>query len=178
MEIANVIKMRTALKAGKNLPLTVLIDNCFRVIDESMKGHFTFWDDDNGILYEMAYADIMQDKNPTNEKKVSMFAVDYESIQCMQLSLVKLDDIDALFGSMKAEGKTVDKERIDMIKNFYNTVLSNDIPEISRENINNLIGSNLNTNDDYYAGRMTQNFKESVRYRDRNKAIDEAKNNG
>ena len=65
-----------------------------------------------------------------------------------------------------------------MIKNFYNTVLSNDIPEISRENINNLIGSNLNTNDDYYAGRMTQNFKESVRYRDRNKAIDEAKNNG
>ena len=61
MEIAKVIKMRTALKAGKNLPLTVLIDNCFRVIDESMKGHFTFWDDDNGILYEMAYADIMQD---------------------------------------------------------------------------------------------------------------------
>ena len=178
MEIAKVIKMRTALKAGKNLPLTVLIDNCFRVIDESMKGHFTFWDDDNGILYEMAYADIMQDKSPRNEKKVSMFAVEYESIQCMQLSLVKLDDIDALFGSMKAEGKTVAKERIDMIKNFYNTVLSNDIPEISRENINNLIGSNLNTNDDYYAGRMTQNFKESVRYRDRNKAIDEAKNNG
>lgn len=178
MEIAKVIKMRTALKAGKNLPLTVLIDNCFRVIDESMKGHFTFWDDDNGILYEMAYADIMQDKNPTNEKKVSMFAVEYESIQCMQLSLVKLDDIDALFGSMKAEGKTVAKERIDMIKNFYNTVLSNDIAEISREDINNLIGSNLNTNDDYYAGRMTQNFKESVRYKDRNKAIDEAKNNG
>lgn len=177
MEIAKVIKMRTALKAGKNLPLTVLIDNCFSVIDESMKGHFTFWDDDNGILYEMAYADIMADKNPTNEKKVSMFAVDYESIQCMQLSLVKLDDIDALFGSMKAEGKTVDEKRIDIIKNFYNTVLNNDIPEISREDINKLIGSDLNTNDDYYAGRMTQNFKETVRYKDRNEAIDKAKNN-
>ena len=177
MEIAKVIKMRTALKAGKNLPLTVLIDNCFRVIDESMKGHFTFWDDDNGILYEMAYADIMQDKNPTNEKKVSMFAVEYESIQCMQLSLVKLDDIDALFGSMKAEGKTVAKERIDMIKNFYKKALSTDRYEMTHEELNHLLGSSLDTRDEYYKGRMTEPFKETVRYRDRNKAIDDAKNN-
>ena len=29
MEKDKVIKLRTALKAGKNLPLVVLIDNCF-----------------------------------------------------------------------------------------------------------------------------------------------------
>lgn len=172
MEIDKVIKMRTALKAGKNLPLTVLIDNCFRVIDESMKGHFTFWDDDNGILYEMAYADIMQDKSPTNEKKVSMFAVEYESIQCMQLASIRLDNVDNLFDTVKASGKDISDDRIAMIKNFYDKTLGTDKPSISREEINNLIGSNLNTEDDYYAGKMTQNFKETVRYRDRNAAID------
>ena len=59
-----------------------------------------------------------------------------------------------------------------MIKNFYDKTLGTDKPSISREEINNLIGSNLDTRDDYYAGRMTQNFKETARYRDRNAAID------
>ena len=172
MEVDKVIKMRTALKAGKNLPLTILIDNCFSVIDESMTGHFTFWDDKNGILYEMAYADVMSDKSPRNEKKVSVFAVDYDCIQCMQLSSIKLNDVDDLFNTIKASGKDISDDRIAMIKNFYDKTLGTDKPSISREEINNLIGSNLDTRDDYYAGRMTQNFKESVRYRDRNAAID------
>lgn len=172
MEVDKVIKMRTALKAGKNLPLKILIDNCFSVIDESMTGHFTFWDDKNGILYEMAYADVMSDKSLRNEKTVSMLAVDYDCIQCMQLSSIKLNDVDNLFDTVKASGKDISDDRIAMIKNFYDKTLGTDKPSVSREEINNLIGSNLNTEDDYYDGRMTQNFKETVRYRDRNAAID------
>lgn len=172
MEVYKVIKMRTALKAGKNLPLKILIDNCFSVIDESMTGHFTFWDDKNGILYEMAYADVMSDKSLRNEKTVSMFAVDYDCIQCMQLASIRLDNVDNLFDTVKASGKDISDDRIAMIKNFYDKTLGTDKPSVSREEINNLIGSNLNTKDDYYDGRMTQNFKETVRYRDRNAAID------
>ena len=172
MEVDKVIKMRTALKAGKNLPLKILIDNCFSVIDESMTGHFTFWDDKNGILYEITYADVMSDKSQRHAKKVPMFAVDYNCIQCMQLSSIKLNDVDDLFNTIKASGKDISDDRIAMIKNFYDKTLDTDKPSISREEINNLIGSNLDTRDDYYAGRMTQNFKETVRYRDRNAAID------
>ena len=179
MEVDKVIKMRTALKAGKNLPLTILIDNCFSVIDESMTGHFTFWDDKNGILYEMAYADVMSDKSPRNEKKVSVFAVDYDCIQCMQLSSIKLNDVDDLFNTIKASGKDISDDRIAMIKNFYNKVLDTDRYELSHEETNKLLGSDLDTRDDYYHGRMTEPFKETTRYRDRNKEIDDKnKNNG
>lgn len=179
MDKDKVIKMRTALKAGKNLPLVILIDNCFRVIDESMTGHFTFWDDTNGILYELAYADVQSDKYVTNKPQVSMFAIEYESIQCMQNSLISLDDLDALFGTIKASGKSIDDERIAMIKNFYKKALDPNRIEMSHEELNHLLGSNLDTRDDYYAGRMTEPFKETVRYKDRNEAIDEAnKDNG
>ena len=178
MEKDKVIKLRTALKAGKNLPLVVLIDNDFRVINESMTGHFTFWDDTNGILYEMAYADMQSDKYVTDKKQVSMFAVDYDCIQCIENSLVSLDDLDDLFGTIKASGKDIDDDRIAMIKNFYNKTLSTNRTDMSHEDINKLLGSHLDTRDDYYAGRMTEPFKETVRYKDRNKAIDDANNNG
>ena len=65
-----------------------------------------------------------------------------------------------------------------MIKNFYNKTLSTNRTDMSHEDINKLLGSNLDTRDDYYAGRMTEPFKETVRYKDRNKAIDDANNNG
>lgn len=179
MEKDKVIKLRTALKAGKNLPLAVLIDNDFRVIDESMTGHFTFWDDTNGILYEMAYADIQSDKFATNKKQVSMFAVDYDSIQCIKNALIKVEDLDDLFSTIKASGKDISDDRIAMIKNFYNKVLDTDRYELSHEETNKLLGSDLDTRDDYYHGRMTESFKETTRYRDRNKEIDDKnKNNG
>ena len=160
MEKDKVIKLRTALKAGKNLPLTVLIDNCFRVIDESMTGHFTFWDDTNGILYEMAYADIQSDKFATNKKQVSMFAVDYDCIQCIKNALIKVEDLDDLFTTIKASGKDISDDRIAMIKNFYNKVLDTDRYELSHEETNKLLGSNLDTRDDYYHGKIPEVVKQ------------------
>ena len=56
-----------------------------------------------------------------------------------------------------------------MIKNFYNKVLDTDRYELSHEETNKLLGSNLDTRDDYYHGRMTEPFKETTRYRERNK---------
>ena len=57
-------------------------------------------------------------------------------------------------------------------------MLSTNRTDMSHEDINKLLGSHLDTRDDYYAGRMTEPFKETVRYKDRNKAIDDANNNG
>ena len=51
MDKDKVIKLRDALKADKNLPLRILIDNGFTTIDESYHLQFTKWDDTNGILY-------------------------------------------------------------------------------------------------------------------------------
>lgn len=178
-----VIKMRTALKAGGNLPLLIFIDNDFKVIDEGATGHFTFWDDQNGILYSLEYVSILKDRMPTNTKNVSMFAVDYDCIQCMQLASIPLDspdsekkDLDDLFATLKASGKDVSDERIALIKNFYNKVLDPNEIGVNNTYLNGLLGSDLNEKDDYYNGRFTENFKETTRHRERNKEINDSKN--
>lgn len=175
MEIDRVITLRSALKAGKNIPLTVYIDNAFKFIDESMIGHFVFWDDANGYLYDISYPDMMADHNPGNVEAISAFCVGYASIQSMYASMVPLTDIDNLFDSMATAGKVVDADRRAMIKNFFKKTLGKDVFNISREELNKLLGADLNTDDDYYNGRMTENFKETIRYKDRNDAIDKAK---
>ena len=53
MDKAQVIKLRDELKCGKNLPVRVLINNSFTIIDESHHLQFTKWDDTNGILYSL-----------------------------------------------------------------------------------------------------------------------------
>ena len=103
---------------------------------------------------------------------------EYESESKNKFNIDELDDLDDLFGTIKASGKDIDDDRIAMIKNFYNKTLSTNRTDISHEDINKLLGSHLDTRDDYYAGRMTEPFKETVRYKDRNKAIDDANNNG
>ena len=82
MERDAVISLREKLKAGKNLPVTVFIDNMFETINEASMYQFTKWDDENAILYSFRLINPVFDKIPSNrEQAIRVFAVDYECIQ-------------------------------------------------------------------------------------------------
>lgn len=188
MDKAQVIKMRDKLKAGKNWPVIVYIDNLFKKIDESNVLQFTKWDDENGILYHYSLTDPNLERSPSNiGGSVSLFATDYEMIQAMEVARINInhlgDSIDSL-GCISTEWK----ERI--IKRFE-TALNPKLVNLSREDINKAMGlvdgqKALNDNDDYYAGRYAQSFAETRPMAKHNeyaekvaaeKAAAEAKNN-
>lgn len=163
MEKSQVIKMRDNLKAGKNWPLIVYIDNLFKKIDESAVFQFTKWDDENGILYHYSLTDPRLEQSPSNiGGNISLFATDYEMIQAMEVVKININDvgtsIDAL-GCISAEWK----ERI--IKRFKLALDPNTVT-LTREDINKAIGiidgnKALNDNYDYYNGRYPQPFAET-----------------
>lgn len=165
-----VIKMRDTLKAGKNWPLIVYIDNAFRNIDESNVLQFTKWDDENGFLYSYSLTDIIKDNSPSNiGGGVSLFATDYEHIQSMEVAKINIKDlgtsIDAL-GCISAEWK-------QRIIDRFNLALNPNLVNLSRSDINKAMGvvdgqKALNDNDDYYAGRYKQSFKETRPMAERN----------
>lgn len=163
MEKSQVIKMRNALKAGKNWPLVVYIDNLFKKIDESNSLQFTKWDDENGILYHYSLTDPILERSPSNiGGSISLFATDYEMIQAMEVVRMNIshlgDSIDSL-GCISDEWK---KRIIDR----FNIALDPNLVNLSRSDINTAMGvvdsqKALNDNDDYYAGRYAQPFKET-----------------
>ena len=69
MEIAQVIAVRDALKAGKNLPLTIYIDNAFRIVNENNVFQFTKWDDNNGV--EKLVTDLLSNVTGNKFNKIS-----------------------------------------------------------------------------------------------------------
>ena len=164
MEKADVIKLRDKLKAGKNWPLLVYIDNTFRLINESNTLQFTKWDDEGGILYVYSLSDPRLERSPSNiGGGISLFAVPYEHIQAMEIIKLNLnnlgDSIDSL-GCITKEWK----ERI--IKRFE-TALNPDVVNLTARDINKAMGvidgqKALNDNDEYYENRFTESFAENV----------------
>ena len=180
MEIKEVVLLRDTIRCGKNLPVRVCIDNCFTIIDESNPTQFTIWDDENGILYSFRLVDVQGDTSPSNKQQaVSLFAVNYTSIQAIEVPLLPVDDIATAITNIRNTGKAVSKEFEERIIKSYKGLLSGNLVDLTHEDINRLTGSNLNTADDYFAGRFTQSFKETLPTHDRNKYVDElnAKNN-
>lgn len=180
MEIKEVILLRDTIKCGKNLPVRVCIDNCFTIIDESNHTQYTIWDDGNGILYSFRLVDVQGDTCPDNRQQaVSLFAVNYTNIQAIEVPLLPVDDIATAIANIRSSGKAVSTDFEERIIKSYKGILSGNLVDLSHEDINKLTGSNLNTSDDYYAGRFTQSFRETLPTRERNKYVDElnAKNN-
>ena len=183
MEKSQVIKMRNALKAGKNWPLIVYIDNTFRNIDESNVLQFTKWDDDNGILYSYSLSDPMKDNSPSNiSGGVSLFATDYEMIQSMEVARINIGDLGASIDSI---GNVTDEWKERIIQRFK-TALNPNLVDLSHYDINKAMGvvdgqKAINDNDDYYAGRYKQPFAETRAMAERNayaeKISTENKNN-
>lgn len=178
MEKDQVIKMRDTLKAGKNWPLLVYIDNTFRIIDESNTLQFTKWDDDNEILYNYSLADPNMEMSPSNiGGTISLFATSYNNIQCMEMAKLNIRDlgssIDAL-GCITTEWK-------ERIINRFNIALNPELVNLSRSDINTAMGiidkqKALNDKDDYYAGRFTQSFAETRAMAKHNEYAEKVKN--
>ena len=159
----DVIKVRDTLKAGKNLPVRVCIDNVFAIIDECSPTQFVIWDDENGILYAYRMVDMQTDKIPSNiEQAVSLFAVPYESIQAIEVPVLPIEYLPNSIQSIRDTGREIRTEYEKTIINTYNKVLNPDLVNLSHEDINKVSGNKLNTNDDYYNGKFTESFKETV----------------
>ena len=175
MEKDVVIQVRDKLKAGKNWPLIIYIDNTFRLINESNVLQFTKWDDDNGILYSYSLTDPRLEKSPSNiGGGISLFAVAYEHIQAMEVVRMNLKDLGDSIDSLNCISKEW-KERI--IKRFE-TALNPDVVNLTARDINKAMGvidgqKALNDNDEYYEGRFTQSFAETIHTNRYNEANEE-----
>lgn len=174
MEKSEVIRLRTALKGGKNLPLIIMIDNAFDLIDENNKTQFVKWDDDNGVLYHFRLTDLQVDRSPSNESKtLSVFATTYEMIQAMEVARLPLDCLEDVIASMEEQGVTFKPEFKENIVYTYNEILHSDRWKMTHKNINAILGTEaLNTKDEYYDGRFTENFKETVAVNRYNKRLE------
>lgn len=155
-----VIAMRTALKAGKNLPLLVFGDNAFVIVDESKEAAFTKWDDTNGILYYFRLLNPQHEQGFTNEtaKAISVSAIKYEFIQAMEVSPMPLKFIDNLFETINqgigSGGAQMKPEFCEQIKHVFNRYTDQNM-ELNPDARNAIHGVKIKSNaDDYYNGRF------------------------
>ena len=165
-----VIKMRDTLKAGRNWPLIIYIDNAFRNIDESNVLQFTKWDDENGFLYSYSISDPLKDHATSNlVGGVSLFATDYENIQSMEVAKISINDLGTSLDSLKS----ISEEWKQRIINRFSIALNPELVNLNNSDINKAMGvvdgnKAINDNDAYYEGRFTQSFKETRLMAERN----------
>lgn len=166
MDKERVIKLRTALKGEKNIPLMIHVDNMFRVIDESLQNHIVLWDDANGFLYDFSMSNDIQNTSPSDNKTVSTFGIDYESIQAIEAPCYTTDDIPKVVNSIIASGansmgNAIPAKAGETLKDIFDKLLSTDTTYKTREGWNKLTGGNLDTSVDYYQGKgaITQETK-------------------
>lgn len=170
MDKDQVIKMRNTLKAGKNWPLIVYIDNAFRNIDESNVLQFTKWDDENGILYSYSLTDPIKDTSPSNiGDGISLFATFYENIQSMEVARININDLGTSIDALEC----ISDEWKTRIINRFKAAVNPNLVNLNRSDINMAMGlidnqKALNDNDDYYAGKYAQPFKETRLMAERN----------
>ena len=161
-----VIAMRTALKAGKNLPLKVYGDNVHVLIDEAAAFAFTIWDDDNGVVYYFRLIDIDQSRIPDNahEQSISVSAVKYEFIQAMEVAPMPLTKLDAICSTIKASSTDMlfPDEFKDHMKYVFERALSDKTPDLYASDINAAHGVEVvSPSDDYYLGRFSESYQET-----------------
>lgn len=169
----DVIKLRTALKCGKNIPLRILINNSFTIIDESSKFQFTKWDDTNGMLYSFRMVDMQTDTLPNNKGNcISFFVVSYDTIEAIEIAQLPVGELDNLFSSLGAIGCTFNEDFKNLIKRTYTEIFHPDRYQLSPSDTNTILGPGaVNDRDDYYYGKYEEPFLETKRYNDRNNYI-------
>lgn len=174
METSKVIAVRDALKAGKNLPLTIYIDNAFRIINENNKFQFTKWDDENGVLYNYALTNPNIASSPSNiGGEMSLFAVSYESIQAMEVIRLPFNELPNSIDSLTKSGAVISDEWKNIIINRFSKALNPNLVNMSPTDINKASGiidgqKAVNDNDDYYNHKFTEPFAETRPMAERN----------
>lgn len=158
MTIAEVITLRNILKAGKNLPLQIYLDNAFSSIDESNVLQFTLWDDDNGLLYSFRLPALESDDYGTSNRSenVSVYVATYEQIQGMGIGTLPLAELEGVLDSIN-ETRPISPEMKNLILTTYNKILKENYVYPTPEDYNKITGSNLNTQEDYYKGKTAPN---------------------
>lgn len=171
-----IIRLRNTLKCGKNIPLRILSNNSFFIIDESNVLQFTKWDDTNKVLYSFRMVNPNADITPSNRQQlISVVAVPYDRIEAMEAPYLPIDDIETICDAIKSSGCSFSDDFKKLIKHTFVEALHPDRITLSSSDINSIIGPGaVNDNDDYYYGKYKESNKETLRYRDRNA---EANNN-
>lgn len=178
MEVAQVIKMRNTLKCEKNLPLRIFLDNNHRTIDERSVLQFTKWDDSNGILYVYHITDMQSMADPSNgDGEITLFAISYEYIQGMELSRLPLSMLSTTLDSLKANGAEIKEPYRQGIIDMFTKALDKNLVYMTHTNINEAMRVRdgqkaLNDNEDYYEGKFTQNFSETLYPNSYNEQVD------
>lgn len=156
-----VIKLRTALKGNRNLPLMIHIDSTHTIINESLTTQFTLWDDDNEVLYAFKLVDMQIDTCPSNVgNAISVIVVDYTSIQAIEVPVLPLKYVPDIIEGIKATGRDVSDDMKNLIINTYDKLLNVNRSDLSHEEFNNLLDSKLNSKDDYYNGNFTETSRQ------------------
>lgn len=177
MDNKSVIMVRDILKAGKNLPVVVYVDNALICIDESSLFQFTKWDDDNGILYSfhLPNANLAAD-TMVDEKKICVYATTYEHIQAIELCKVSLDNTKDVIESIKSSGTTFSDEFKSLIIDSFEKILDPSFENINR-NVNKLLGplgANFDVTNDYYNGSF-HHFDKETNFADKRNTTDKEK---
>ena len=169
-----VIKLRDTLKCGKNIPLRVLSNNSFFIIDESNVLQFTKWDDANEILYSFRMVNPNVDITPSNKQQlISLVAVPYDRIEAIEVPYLPISEIETMCDSIKNSGCPFSDDFKKLIEHTFIEALHPDRITLTSSDINSIIGPGaVNDKDDYYYGKYTESNKETLRYRDRNNEVD------
>lgn len=172
MTIEEVVKMRDVLKIQENLPLRVFINNSHTIIDESLSSQFTIWDDKNGVLYAFKLVGMQEATSPSNiEGAISVFSVDYEYIEAMEIIRLPINKIGKLIEAIKATGRVISDDSKKQIIAKYEGLLHPERWKLSPTDMNKIISRPtddapdipyaVNENDDYFENKFTVNFKET-----------------
>lgn len=173
MEKSMVIKIRDAIKGGKNIPLRIITTDNIACIDESNAFTAVKWDDTNGILYVYRLqSPYVMESNTNRDQCISLFATDYSNITAMEVARLNIDDIESTVNTIKATGASFSDDFKKWIITMFKEALHKDRWRLSQQDINNIHGAEFEkAHYDYYKGKYPEKMKETIRYADRNEKI-------
>jgi len=202
MKKEDIIAIRTALKTDKNYPIKVFINNSWEAIDEGLFARYTEWNDDKELLIYAKQENIADARNLTNDgMRYRIFVVSYETIEAMssdcfvqrttdpitkEIVPSMLEDVIDSLQDVAPKLYSIKDKFTDYIRGVFHPKRVS----LTAADKKILIGYKEDDNGvaswpilygvdevDYYQQKWPELFKETRRYAESNKIIDE-ENNG
>ena len=198
MKKDDIIAVRTALKTEKNYPIKVFINNSWDAIDEGLFARYTEWNDDKELLTYVKQENIADARNLNNAgTRVRVFTVSYETIEAMcsdcyverTIDPITKEAIPSMFEDV-IDGMQEIAPKLYSIKDrftdYIRGVFHPKRKSLTAADKKILIGYKEDDSGvatwpilygvdevDYYQQQWPELFKETRRYAERNKTIDE-----
>ena len=169
-----VIQIRDAIKAGKNLPLKLFITDVTTDVNEANALTAVKWDDVNGIIYVYRLEAMSLMSSPSDRTKtISLYATTYENITGMEVGKLPVEDIRTTSSNIRSTGATFSEDFENWVYDMFNNALSSDRVRLEHYDVNQLTGARVDTTyGSYYHDRQKGKMKLEQRYADRNEKID------